>query len=493
MNMRAGLVALCVMLGLPATTTAQSYRARLDARAQSVWFRGLTADSILASEATASADGAFTTPDGRAVRCGAGLYCFFFRPGPELHAVPVSTTASVTAWGFGVEGLSLRATGRLIGDLGSDDVWPAAEPTAQLIEGLLEYRRGWAVARAGRQLINSRLEAIGFDGGWLKYGFNRVSLELAGYAGWGLAQAAAVSPTNPALNPLDEFRPRDRQIVAGVEAGWSPGAVDVRGEYRREIDPEDDYFVSERAALSLATRLSSIAVDGGLDYNIAEGHLGNADLRMSLLRNRYSVTAGARRYRPYFSLWTLWGAFSPVPYTAFNVSAETRLSDALSLHTRVERFKYSEAEISTALVPKLEDRGWRFRLGGNATLGSRWTADGNYELESGPGASTRSGTVAVGYKMGERLALDAFIGALSRPLELRYYDAESRWVGMRAQFNQSDTRRVWADAAFVSDERNRPDAGASSLDQVRIRGGLSISLGNAADRLPLPPARPTRR
>lgn len=493
MKIRVNLIALCLTMALPSTSTAQSYRVRLDTRAQSVWFRGLTADSILAAEVVTTPDGGFTTPDGRAVRCGAGLYCFFFRPGPELHAMPVSTTVSVTAWGLGTEGLSLRASGRLIGDLGDDDVWPAAEPAAQLIEGLLEYRRGWVVARAGRQLIASRLEAIGFDGGWLKYGWNRVSLEVAGYAGWGLGQAAAVSPTNPALNPLDEFRPRDRQIVAGVEAGWSPGALDVRGEYRREIDPEDDYFVSERAALSLATRLRVIDVNAGLDYNIAEGHLGNADLRMSLLRKSYSVTAGARRYKPYFSLWTLWGAFSPVPYTAFNLSAETRLSKALSLHTRLERFQYSEAEVSTALVPHLEDQGWRFRLGGNATLGGRWTADGNFELETGPGASTQSGTVAVGYRMGERLALDAFLGALSRPLELRYYDAESRWIGMRAQFNQSDTRRVWADAALISDERNRPDAGASSLDQVRIRAGLTISLGNAADRLPLPPARPTSR
>ena len=493
MKTRAGLAALCLAFALPSTAIAQSYRVRVDARTQSVWFRGLTADSILAAEAVTTAEGGFTAPDGRAVRCGAGLYCFFFRPGPELHAMPVSATVGVTAWGLGTEGLSLRATGRLIGDLGGDDVWPAAEPAAQLIEGLLEYRRGWVVARAGRQLIASRLEAIGFDGGWLKYGWNRVSLEVAGYAGWGLGQAAAVSPSNPALNPLDEFRPRDRQIVAGVEAGWSPGALDVRGEYRREIDPEDDYFVSERAALSLATRWRALDVNGGLDYNIAEGHLGNADVRLSLLRNRYSVTAGARRYKPYFSLWTLWGAFSPVPYTAFNVSAETRFTKSLSIHTRVERFQYSEAEVSTALVPQLEDRGWRFRLGGNAALGSRLTADGNFEVETGPGASTRSGNVAIGYRMGERLALDAFLGALSRPLELRYYDAESRWIGVRAQFQQSDTRRAWADAALVSDERNRPDAGASSLDQVRIRAGLTISLGNSADRLPLPPARPARR
>src|SRR5678816_4790878 len=112
------------------------------------------------------------------------------------------------------------------------------------------------------------------------------------------------------LNPLDEFRPRDRQIVAGAEAAWLYRDVDVRAEYRREIDPEDDYFVSERAALSMAANVRIIRLNAGLDYNIAEGRLGNADVTATYLRSRFSLAAGARRYRPYFSLWTLWGAFS---------------------------------------------------------------------------------------------------------------------------------------------------------------------------------------
>lgn len=488
---RALVVAALFVTGDAAA--AQNYRARIDARAQSVWFRGLIADSILASSVVTSPNGSFETPEGHAVRCGGGDYCYFFRPGAALRGVPVTTSASLAMWGLGVEGLSLRASGRLVGDLGGDEVWPASEPAAQLIEGLFEYQRANIVARAGRQLLSSRLEAMGFDGAWLKYRWDRASLEITGYGGWGLGQAAVVTPQSPVLNPLDEWRARDRQLVAGAEAAWLYRAVDLRAEYRREIDPEDDYFVSERAALSLGAHISAARLTGGLDYNIAEGRLGNADLNLSYVRPRYTISAGARRYRPYFSLWTLWGAFSPVPYNSANLSAQVRPRRWLAINGRAERYSYDDAEISTALVPQLEDRGWRARIGATATMNTRFTFDGSYGLEHGPGASSRSADASLSFAPVARFTLDAYGGILSRPLELRYYDATSRWIGGRAQWQSNDQLRVWSDVSFVGDDRERPDTGGSSLDQFRARAGLSVTFGSGADRQPLPPARPQLR
>jgi hypothetical protein len=308
-----------------------------------------------------------------------------------------------------------------------------------------------------------------------------------------LGEAAVVAPQSPVLNPLDEFRPRDRQIVAGAEAAWLYRDVDVRAEYRREIDPEDDYFVSERAAISMAANVRLVRLNAGLDYNIVEGRIGNADITATYLRSRYSLSAGARRYRPYFSLWTLWGAFSPVPYNAMNVSAQLRPTKWLTVNGRGETYKYEDAEVSTALVPHLEDSGWRGRLGATAMMNSRWTFDGSYGVEHGPGASARSFDASVSFTPSETIALDAYAGTLSRPLELRYYDATSRWIGGRAQWQRSDQLRLWSDLAIVGDDRNRPDAGETSLSQVRARAGVSLTFGSGADRSPLPPARPTLR
>jgi hypothetical protein len=487
------LIAACALAAWSAPVAAQDYRVRIDARAQAVAFRGLVADSIPVGEAVPNANGGFETVDGHAVRCGAGTHCHFFRPGPELRGVPVTVLASVAMWGFGVEGLALRASGRFVGDLGGDDVWPATEPSAQLIEGYLDYVRSAFIARAGRQLLASRLEPMGFDGGWLRYRWERTSLEFTGYGGWGLGQAAVVAASNPALNPLDEWRPRDRQIVAGAEAAWLYRNVDLRAEYRREIDPEDDNFVSERTAMSLLARAGSFRATGGFDYNIADANWGSADLTLTYLRPLYSASVGVRRYRPYFSLWTLWGAFSPVPYNAMNAAVQLRPIPWLSVHARGERYRYEETEVSTGLVPRLEDRGWRASTGAVATLSPHWTLDASFGVERGPGASARFADGSAAWTPNERLSLEVYGGALARPLEFRFYDATSRWIGARAQWQLSEQRRVWADLARVGDDRDRPDASASSLAQFRLRGGVSVAFGSGADRTPLPPARPLHR
>jgi hypothetical protein len=494
MTNRCLFAAITVITLAPAAGAAQGYRGRIDLRAQSVSFRGLVADSIPIASVVTGPNGERMTPDGHVVRCSAGAYCFFYRPGRPLRALPVTTSASVILWGLGVQGLTIRATGRLLADLGRDDVWPGTDPSAQLLEAYAEYQRASFVVRGGRQLVSSRLEPLGFDGAWLKYRHDRAALELAGYAGWGLGQAAALPVSSPALNPLDEWRPRDRQVVLGTDAGWRFANVDLRGEYRREIDPEDYSVVSERAGVSFNAPAGQLPVNvaAGFDYNIAEGHAGSADLRVTYVQPRYSLSAGARRYRPYFSLWTLWSAFSPVPHNGVNLSAEFRATPALSLRARGEAYRYENAEVSTALVPDLQDRGWRASSGGTLTLRGGWTVDANAGVERGPGAAGRFADAAVRWTPNDRYAVDLYGGAVARPLELRYYDATSQYIGAQVQLFVTTDRRLWSDVAFVNDDRDRPDASASSLDQVRVRAGLSIALGTTADRLPLPPARRAR-
>jgi hypothetical protein len=269
--------------------------------------------------------------------------------------------------------------------------------------------------------------------------------------------------------------------------------IDARAEYRREIDPQDKYVVSERTAFSFAALVAPLRLTGGLDYNIAEGHLGSADATATYVRRRLVLSGGVRRYRPYFSLWTLWSAFSPVPYYAANASVEVRASDRLTLRGRAERYRYDRANVSTALVPELETDGWRASAGGTLTLDTRWTVDASGGLEHGPGASARFADGAVRFVPNDRYVFDIHGGAMARPLELRYYDATSRWIGARGERQLGSARAVWVDVSLVDDERDRPDASASSLTQVRVRTGVSVSFGSNADRVPLPPGRPRGR
>ena len=466
MTRRHALVAAGMLVMWPAGSAAQNYRARVDAGVQAVSFRGLVNDSIPVAQAVSSPSGGLQTPDGYAVRCGA-TFCYYMRPGPALRGMPLTTSGSVVLWGLGLEGLAFHATGRLIADVGPDKVWPGTQPAVQLLEGYLEYQRSMIVARAGRQLVTTRLEPIGFDGGLLKVRFNQAAIDLTGYSGWGLAQASAIAVNSPALNPLDEWRPRSRQIVAGAEGSWAYRTFDVRAEYRREVDSDNHYFVSERTALSAGAGFGSLRASGGVDYNIAEDRLGNADLSLSYARPRYSVTGAVRRYQPYFSLWTLWGAFSPVPYNSVSASADMRATKWLSLRARGERYRYEAAGISTALVGELRDDGWRASGGATATLNAKWSIDGEGSVEYGPGASGRFADASVTYRPNEATSFDMYGGSMARPLELRYYDATSRWIGARASWEVASQWRGWTDLAYVDDSRDRPDAGASSQPQKR--------------------------
>src|SRR5215207_3294336 len=235
-----------------ANAQAQGYRLRLDAQAQRAAFRGVTQDSILATDAMPAPSGGLQTADGFAVRCSPGnRFCFFFRPGPHLRGGPVVTSADLTLWGFGVRGLSIRVNGRVGFDLGNGEIWPGTEPNGQLIEGYAEYVHRLFSVRGGRQLLASRLGIIGFDGGKASFNPGRYGLEAEAYVGLGLARATAIPLTSPALNPLDEFQPRRRLILAGGAVGWSGRLAEARVDYQREVDRESRHFASERAAVSL--------------------------------------------------------------------------------------------------------------------------------------------------------------------------------------------------------------------------------------------------
>ena len=91
---------------------AQGYRLRLDAGAQRVSYRGVTPDSVLASQTVTGSTGGFETPDGFAVRCSGGDYCFYFRPGPEITGGPMVSSADLTLWGLGIRGLSVKVNAR---------------------------------------------------------------------------------------------------------------------------------------------------------------------------------------------------------------------------------------------------------------------------------------------------------------------------------------------------------------------------------------------
>ncbi|MGE3616515.1 MAG: hypothetical protein AB7L66_11645 [Gemmatimonadales bacterium] len=484
--------ALLLLAAGAGTAGAQGYRLRLDTRFQSVSFRGIAYDSVLASQVVTSPGAGPMTPDGYLADCRIPTtgYCYYFRPGAKLQGQPLSSTADLTMWGFGLRGLTFRASGRLATDLTNDATWPGAEPEAILTEAYAEYAASAVSARLGRQLVTGRLGYQGFDGALATVRLPRLGLELTGYGGSGLARAVALPVTSPALNPLNDFQPRDRQVLVGGSAAFRHRYFDLTAEYRREVDPAVDYFVSERAGASAVVHpMRRVELTGGAEYDFANGWWGSAEAGVRYNGNRVTVSAQGLRYRPFFDLWTIWGAFSPVPYRSARGDVAVEPVKGLWVRAGGERYWFDPDEADTPLSTA-EDRGWRANLSAAATVVPSLTIEGGLRSEFGPGASSRTIDLGATWRPTDRLTLVGRLGTLDRPLEFRYSDAKVHWVSGMADLQLTERLRLVSDLGYYQEDRQRPDAAAFNLDQLRLSTRFVMTFGSGADRLPKGRPRP---
>lgn len=486
---RTAAAALLMLTGCVSLLHGQGYSLRLDSRLQRVDFRGVSEDSVLESETVLGPTGGPVTQDGLAVSCDPAGLCRFFRPGPVLHAAPLSQSAAFTAWGFGITGLSVHANGRLLTDLSSSDAWPGTEPALQLLEAYAEYTNATLTVALGRQVMFTRLGPANFDGARATARLGTTGFQAEAWAGWGLARATALPITSPALNPLDEFRPAQRSTVFGAAAGYTAREGQIRLDYQRELDGRSDYLVSERAALAGDARITrQLMLSGGGEYDMAQGLWGSADVQARYVTSLVTATVQARHYRPHFDLWTIWGAFSPVPFNSISAAVWVRPKASVELHARGERYWFESTETSTPLVT-VEDAGWRASVGASADLGAAWRAELDTHREFGPGAASRGVDAALVFRPEPRLELRASGAALQRPLEFRYDDASVSVLGLEADWEVSDRMRTGAGIAHYWETRDRPDAAAFDWSQTRLTARVTLVFGGARP-VPLPPARP---
>jgi hypothetical protein len=360
------------------------------------------------------------------------------------------------------------------------------------MEAYAEYAVRSVTARVGRQLVTNRLGIVGVDGGRAVVRFPGAGLEAEGYLGWGMAHATALPVSSSALNPLDDFQPRVREIVAGTALGWSNRYGNVRLDYQREVERESRQFASERAALSGEFRaFSHWSLTGGAEYDLANTWFGNADASVRYTSPLITALVGVRQYRPHFDLWTIWGAFSPVPYHAVNASAWIRPVTGLELRGRWERYAYSPTETETPLV-NVDDDGWRLGVGATLSVGRIWTFDAGYREEYGPGASSHGFEGSVTAVPRTDLSVTAYGATLDRPLEFRFEEADVDVIGVDAEWRLNQAVRLFLGGSHYRENRKRPDVSGIDWTQTRLNGGVTLILGSGADRTPLPRALRTR-
>ena len=491
------MVLLVTALAAP-PLSGQGYRAGIDARFQSVEYRGWALDSVPVAEVI-DVDGRLLSDDGFAVRCRPNqTHCTFYRPGPARRAGPLVATGRFAAWGFGVEGLSVRGVGRVSMDAVERRAWPGTEPPARLLEGYAEYVRPAFTVRAGRVREWNRFGSVGLDGTSVDLRALDRRLSFGAYGGWSLARGIELPVTSPELNPLDDFRPTRRQVVVGGSASWRITGVTAKASYQREFDPRNGDRGSERGALEVAVDpVAGLRVSGAADYDIAARALGSAEGRVSYapIGSIATATVGARRYRPDFRLWEIWLAFSPVPYHSIFGDVTVEPVAGLELQGRGEVYGFDDAAADSPLVP-LEDSGSRWS--GRAVYElAGWRLLGGVHQEFGPGSSSFGYEAAVEHRVLEELNVSAHARYLQRPLELRINDSRVVALGGSASWAVRPGTVVDVGLIYWDEERTRPDASAFDWSSLRVQAGLRFEFGSrVGSRTPTPAAvmgMPSRR
>lgn len=214
--------------------------------------------------------------------------------------------------------------------------------------------------------------------------------------------------------------------------------------------------------------------------------MGASELFVQYGDARVNADAGVRRYRPFFDLWTIWGAFSPIAYTAIDGSVAVVIR-WIRLRASGENYWFDDTGAETGLT-SIADHGWRTSFSATATVNPTLTVEGGLHRESGPGASSETWDGRVTWLPKPALSLAAFGSTLSRPLELRFDDAHVDAVGLDAAYRASERLQVALTGAQYFEERRRPDAAAFDWNQFRLSARVTWAFGSDADRLRLPPA-----
>jgi hypothetical protein len=329
---------------------------------------------------------------------------------------------------------------------------------------------------------------IGFDGASLTVRDARRGVDASLYGGWGLARAVALPVTSPALNPINDFQPSRRQLLLGGAVGWASRRADVRAEYLREVDPQTHYFVSERVGFAAAIRPADRwSVTTGADYDLAAGWWGSAEATVAYTARAVMGAVGIRRYRPHFDLWTIWGAFSPVPYRAVRGDVTVRALTQVQVRGHVERYRFDDADVATPLVDVAQS-GWRTELGITATPAAAWTFDAGYNREFGPGAASVGSRASVTYAPAGPYAITLRGATMDRPLELRFSESVLHLYGVEGRVEPRAGVRFELGAIRYVEDRRRPDPAEMDWNQWRVTLRAVFAFGSGDDLDHLPPA-----
>lgn len=412
---------------------------------------------------------------GVAVQCAPGdLHCRYLRSADEsASTMSLIQDLEASAWGFGA---GIRAYAHLRGRASNDtggDLWPQADDPMDVLDAYLEIERDRFRARAGRQWRTSGLGYYNFDGASLLVRpIERLTVDAFG--GWSLVRGLNESHTSGAIAAVEGIPPDDRALLFGVEIRGRPtAALSLAGTYQREFRSDQTAFYSDRVSADADLRIGRAAsVSASLEADLATAEVNEALLRGRVpLPQRLTLIAEARRHLPFFELWTIWGAFSPIGYTEANGTLSW--SDApsrLTLQARGGWRKYDETDAGLGFLP-LERTGWRIGADGSWRASEHWTLFAATHAELGFGAARSDADAGVRWEPSPRAFVGARVAGFQSAYELRVGEGRVFALGLDGGIRLGGETRILGDVTMYRHEYSQ---GAPSTDWSQTRASLRI-------------------
>lgn len=403
------LLALLGILVLPAPSAAQAIGFNGKARTYVSYLqvRDLVQDSILAS--TVQGDGAQRTlADGTRVACSDD-WCRFYRSGSDVGMVPFLQDLELNAWS-GIEGLRGYTHLRFREPFGDGEFWPRMDSQIEALAAYLEYRRGDYTVKAGRMWEATSLGFYNYDGGSFQLRFPS-QLELNAYGGLSLVRGLNQLYNTDLIGTVEALEPREDAYLFGFHTRWRPiPTLATSFTYQRETTTNESNLYSERVAGSARVLIQKASVDMEVKYDMVTETTNLARLAVAApLVAGFRASGEVRRYSPFFELWTIWGAFSPVGYDEVKARVDWRSPRGrVSARGYWSYRAYGDTE-TTELEGSLPvtDHAYRMGVGGRYAINDDFILDGEYRHDVGFAASRSGGdlTLSRNFGRGRNLAL----------------------------------------------------------------------------------------
>jgi hypothetical protein len=390
-------LALLGLLALPASVSGQGVGVNGKARTYVSYLqvRDMVQDSVLA--AAVPGEGAQRTlDDGTRVSCADG-WCRYYKSGSDVGMVPFIQDFELNAWS-GITGLRGYAHVRFRQPYGDGSYWPRMESEIEALTAYLEYRRSNYLAKAGRIWQSTALGFYNYDGGSFQLRLP-TQLEVNLYGGLSLVRGINQLHHTDLIGNVEPLNPKEDAYLMGFHTRWRPyPGLATSFTYQRETATHSEDLYSERIAGSARLLVKQATVDLELKYDLASENTNLARLAIATpLGAGLRASGEVRKYTPYFDLWTIWGAFSPVGYDEVRgrldwMNATGRFS------ARAYGLYRQYGDTDTDPLPngdEIRDDGWRLAAGGRYAFADDLVLDGEYRHDVGYGASRSGGDVSL--------------------------------------------------------------------------------------------------